>query len=236
MTTKVDTLLVSDIHLGSMISRVADLQKLLGMIDFKRLILLGDVFHDVEVTKLKGSDWDFLAGIRSIIDAKGNDSVVWVRGNHDGKLADKISDLFNIPIYEEYKWKFNDKWYLAIHGDKFSQMKTRSDSITSQLHNLFYLSLQKLDSKNKHIIRLLDSFYARAFRVPSRVSGGAGKYAEEHNVDFVFCGHTHFATSKRICNKETNFCVEYFNVGCWTKSPSTYAIIDDAGAVSIESY
>ena len=42
-----DTLLVSDIHLGSSITRLKELRSLLDLENYKKLILLGDIFEEL---------------------------------------------------------------------------------------------------------------------------------------------------------------------------------------------
>lgn len=50
MLRTVDTIIVSDVHLGSTISRAGDLQRTLAAYRCNRLILLGDLFHDLTDT------------------------------------------------------------------------------------------------------------------------------------------------------------------------------------------
>jgi UDP-2,3-diacylglucosamine pyrophosphatase LpxH len=42
-----DTLILSDLHLGSEVSRAAETLLLLQSVKFRRLILLGDIFADL---------------------------------------------------------------------------------------------------------------------------------------------------------------------------------------------
>jgi UDP-2,3-diacylglucosamine pyrophosphatase LpxH len=54
-----DTLLVSDVHLGCAVSLAADLLHLLQNTTFKRLILLGDIFQDLNFSRLT-THWERL--------------------------------------------------------------------------------------------------------------------------------------------------------------------------------
>lgn len=47
-----ETLIVSDVHLGSAVSLAAALTHLLKNSTFKRLILLGDIFQDLDFSRL----------------------------------------------------------------------------------------------------------------------------------------------------------------------------------------
>jgi metallophosphoesterase superfamily enzyme len=58
---EVDTLIVSDIHLGSEVSRSKQLLDVIKQFQFKRLILNGDVFDDLNFKRLSKSDWKFLS-------------------------------------------------------------------------------------------------------------------------------------------------------------------------------
>ncbi len=56
-----DTLILSDLHLGSEISRAAEALDLLRNSSFNRLILLGDIFCDLDFGRLKKEHWHFLS-------------------------------------------------------------------------------------------------------------------------------------------------------------------------------
>jgi metallophosphoesterase superfamily enzyme len=49
-----DTLLVSDVHLGSEVSRARDALDLIQSLRYRRLILLGDIFSDLNFRRLNG--------------------------------------------------------------------------------------------------------------------------------------------------------------------------------------
>ena len=78
-----DTLILSDLHLGSEISRAAEALQLLRNSSFQRLILLGDIFCDLDFSRLKKEHWNFLSYIRKLSNPKRKTEVVWVEGNHD---------------------------------------------------------------------------------------------------------------------------------------------------------
>ena len=86
-----DTLILSDVHLGSEISRASDGLALLRSMRFRRLILLGDMFNDLNFRRLKKEHWEFLSHIRKLSNPKRNVEVVWVEGNHDLGLSNLMS-------------------------------------------------------------------------------------------------------------------------------------------------
>ena len=55
-----DTIILSDLHLGSEVSRASEAMRLLKTASFNRLILLGDIFSDLNFRRLKKEHWRFL--------------------------------------------------------------------------------------------------------------------------------------------------------------------------------
>ncbi len=121
METHVETLIVSDVHLGSEVSRAKDLLEMLRTHTFNRLILLGDIFADLNFKRLKKEHWELLSYIRKLSNPKRQTEIVWVEGNHDTGLADVMSQLVGVKVYQELKWEFAGKKYLAIHGHQFDR-------------------------------------------------------------------------------------------------------------------
>jgi metallophosphoesterase superfamily enzyme len=97
-----DTLILSDVHLGSEMSRAEDALALLRSVRFKRLILLGDIFHDLNFRRLTKEHWHFLSHIRKLSNPKRKVEVVWVEGNHDTGLSDLMSHLVGVPVYPQF--------------------------------------------------------------------------------------------------------------------------------------
>src|ERR1700682_1867540 len=109
------TLIISDLHLGSDISRAKEALAFLQSRRFKRLILLGDIFSDLNFRRLTKEHWKFLSYIRKLSNPKRGIEVVWVEGNHDQGLSAVMSHLVGVRVYEEYVWEFGGRRHLAIH-------------------------------------------------------------------------------------------------------------------------
>ena len=58
-----DTLILSDVHLGSDTSRAREATCVLKENRFRRLILLGDIFADLNFRRLTKEHWKFLGYI-----------------------------------------------------------------------------------------------------------------------------------------------------------------------------
>src|SRR5207253_1818721 len=76
-----DTLILSDWHLGSDMSRADEARRMLRRHRFRRLILLGDIFSDLNFGRLTKQHWKFLSYIRKLSNPKRQVEVVWVEGN-----------------------------------------------------------------------------------------------------------------------------------------------------------
>jgi len=223
-----DTLILSDLHLGSEISRAEQATRMLRENHFRRLILLGDIFSDLNFGRLTKPHWKFLGYIRKLSNPKRGVEVVWVEGNHDRGLSEIMSHLVGVKVYEEYVWDFAGRRHLASRGDQFDGCGV-NDLLLSSGGTLLHLWLQKLDFKGKAFSRFLDRLNARWLRLSTKVASGAILHARLRHADRVFCGHTH----KAECSEREG--VAYYNSGGWTDFPPTYLTIDSEG-VRIHEY
>jgi UDP-2,3-diacylglucosamine pyrophosphatase LpxH len=221
-TVIADTILVSDLHLGSETSRAREATQFLRSAVFNRLILLGDIFCDLNFRRLKKEHWQFLSLIRKLSNPKRGVEVVWVEGNHDRGLAQLMSHLVGVRVYDDYGWQYRGVKYRGIHGHQFDRFLVDS-ALLSALGEFIYLHIQKVDFRDIGIARWLDRLNSRWLRLTPKVAAGALLYAQGRGDDVVFCGHTHqaFQASKGG--------VRYFNTGSWTHERLTYAAVDEHG-------
>jgi len=217
-----DTIILSDLHLGSEVSRASAALRMLKSASFNRLILLGDIFSDLNFRRLKKEHWQFLGYIRKLSNPKRQIEVVWVEGNHDHGLSDVMSHLVGIRVYDEYEWEFNGKRHLAVHGHQFDRFLTRNGVLSSFLSAL-HLSLQKMSFGKRRMMGFLERFDTAWLRLSAKVARGALAHGRSRGADRVFCGHTHEALS---LNRDG---VEYYNSGSWTQEDATYIAIDTHG-------
>ena len=116
MIRSVETIIVSDVHLGSEVSRASELLSVLKAHRFKRLILLGDIFSDLNFKRLKSHHWELLSYIRMLSNPKRKVEIVWVEGNHDTGLSEIMSHLVGIKVYQSYTWHFQGKRFWQFMG------------------------------------------------------------------------------------------------------------------------
>jgi UDP-2,3-diacylglucosamine pyrophosphatase LpxH len=207
--TKVDTLIISDIHLGFKFSRVAKLIAVLDGYRFKRLILNGDIFDDLNLTRLNSEHWEVLSLFRHLSKYA---EVVWVIGNHDGR-ADILSRLIGVNVHNDYVWSAGKKKCLAIHGHQYDRFISQNPIISGLASVLFYF-LKRFEGKNEIITDWIKKHNRSWLRLSDEVASGAIKYAKTRGANYVFCGHTHLARKLELSG------IKYWNSGCWVESPS----------------
>ena len=217
-----NTLILSDLHLGAETSHAREATRLLKETRFERLILLGDIFADLNFARLTKDHWKFLGTIRKLSNPKRHIEVVWVEGNHDHGLADIMSHLVGVHVFQRYAWTYRGLRHLAIHGHQFDGFQVNRLRL-SRLGTSLYLLLQKLDFKKKPIARLIDRLNTRWLRMSPKVASGALAYARQHGADRIFCGHTHEATHVE------HDAIHYYNSGGWVDKRLTYLTVDEQG-------
>ncbi|MBV9625967.1 MAG: metallophosphoesterase family protein [Acidobacteria bacterium] len=217
-----DTIIVSDLHLGSEVSRASGALRMLKALSFNRLILLGDIFSDLNFRRLKKEHWRFLGYIRKLSNPKREIEVVWVEGNHDRGLSELMSHLVGVRVYQEYAWNYLGIDHLAIHGHQFDRFVSRNLLLSAFLASL-HLGVQRISFGRQRMIGFMERFDSSWLRLSAKVAEGALTHARSRNVQRIFCGHTHEATSGERDG------IEYYNAGSWTQDRATYIAIDSRG-------
>jgi UDP-2,3-diacylglucosamine pyrophosphatase LpxH len=229
LETIYDTVILSDLHLGSESARAEEALETLQGLRFRRLVLLGDIFADLNFRRLKKEHWRFLSYIRKLSHPKRGAEVVWVEGNHDCGLSQLMSHLVGVPVYQEYAWKAGGHRCIAIHGHQFDKVVISDALYLSSFASYLYLQVQKLDSRQQRFARLLDRLNTRWLRLTEKVANGALAFAKARGATHVFCGHTHAATTVERDG------IRYFNTGAWTIEHPTFVTIADE-EVTIHEY
>ena len=220
----IDTLICSDLHLGTKTSRADLLLKELKQYQFNRLILNGDIFEDLNFTRFNSEQWELLSYFRKLSNPKYNTSVIWVLGNHDYKTLTTASHFLGLDVYEEYAWTFNNKKFLAIHGDQFDRFLINNATISKIALSLF-INFQRFPSVSRYIDRLSTKW----LRLQDKVKNGALEYAHKKKVDFVFCGHNHVPEMfDSSFNNQTKH-ITYINTGSWIQNECSYATVGGDG-------
>lgn len=228
---KYETIIVSDVHLGNKMSRAKELTEFLKTINFERLILLGDIFQDLNFSRLNSSHWKFLSYIRKISKEK---EVIWVRGNHDVDVDLVMSNMLGIPVQDEYVWKEVDgKYICAMHGHQFDGIAKRW-KWSSKLGGSLMIGIQRIFGDGefaKKMYKKIDTMERTLTKAPSKIKKGAIKYGIRNGYDVVICGHTHHAEHSQNFGEP-----EYVNTGHWLSHHCSYVTIDYKGEVVLNFY
>src|SRR5260370_8236818 len=184
-----NTLILSDLHLGAETSHAREATRVLKENRFERLILLGDIFADLNFARLTKDHWKFLGYIRKLSNPKRNIEVVWVEGNHDHGLTNIMSHLVGVRVYQDYIWQYDGRRHIGIHGHQFDGFQVNNVRL-SKLGTSLYLQLQKLDFKSKPIVRLIDRLNPHWLPISSKVSPGALHHAPHHPTPRLSRRHT----------------------------------------------
>ena len=214
-----DVLILSDLHLGSRASKAKEATRVLKSCHFRRLILLGDIFCNLNFARLKKEHWNFLSYIRKLSNPKRNVQVIWIEGNHDYGLTEVMSHLVGIPVYKEYIWKSGGNQNLAIHGHQFDRLIFKDNSVINRAVSNIHMGIQKIEPKGRHFSRLLDIMGTQWQRLTSRVAKKAIEYGKNQGANRIFCGHTHEPIII------TTDAVEYYNAGAWTSERPTFITV-----------
>ena len=228
---KVDTLILSDLHLGADMSRAREALCVLRENQYRRLILLGDIFADLNFGRLKKSTGNFSALSASSPTPSAMSEVVWVEGNHDHGLTEIMSHLVGVRVYQEYRWEYQGLRHIAAHGHQFDGFVVSNVRVSYWIGTILYLQLQKWDSKNKTLTRFLDRLNTRWLRLSPKVADGALAHARHNPAARIFCGHTHAAMHQHDAEHGT----DYYNCGAWIDAHPTYITVGEEG-VKIHEY
>ncbi|MEI6378471.1 MAG: metallophosphoesterase [Candidatus Falkowbacteria bacterium] len=212
---QVDTVILSDIHLGLSQSRALALVAALKSYRFKRLILNGDIFDDMNFGRLNSDHWEVVSYIRHV--SKFSE-VIWIIGNHDGRAL-FLSRLLGVKVYDFFEWQEGRVKCLAIHGHQYDRFISKNLFI-SNLAGWVYYWLRDIEHSNQFMTDLIKRYSRSWLRLSDEVAKGALRLAKEKGAHFVFCGHTHLPL------KMSHKGIEYINSGSWVESPSSMIIID----------
>lgn len=209
----IDTLIVSDLHLGDKLTRCQEVLKILNNYSYKRLILNGDILDGLLFKRLHTEHWNILSKLRKL---SKDCQVVWLHGNHDA-APEILSRLLGLSVHNKFIWESAGKKFLAIHGHQFDRF-LHNNIIISRLAFFVYYWLRRFNPDG-YIIRLIKERSQTWKRNSFEVAKGALKLGEAKAVDYVFCGHTH------IIDTAENNGIKYYNTGSWLEKPSAFITI-----------
>jgi UDP-2,3-diacylglucosamine pyrophosphatase LpxH len=205
-----DCLVVSDLHLGSVMCQAKLLEEFLewAAASTRVLVINGDIFDDLNFKRLSKKHFACLRSIRRHSDREDL-KLIWIRGNHDGP-ADIVGHIVGVEILEEYVVDNGQVRLLILHGDQFDHFITKYKYVTSAAVRLFYF-IQRLAPHNA--ARWIRRVSKRWQRNSQLVQRGAIEYARSRGCNAVTCGHTHLPL---VAESDG---IRYINSGTWTERP-----------------
>ncbi len=210
---KIDTLIMSDFHLGDNSTRCDEILKVLRKYEYKQLILNGDILNGLHFKRLHTDHWKILSKLRSLTK---HCKVIWVHGNHDANSF-ILSRLLGIKVFNKYIWESDNKKFLAIHGHQYDRF-LKKNFLVSYIFYALYKAIRVIDQSG-FLSGLIKKYSATWRRGSLEVARGALRYARLLNADYVFCGHTH------KIYKEEKKGIKYYNTASWNDKPSGYITI-----------
>jgi UDP-2,3-diacylglucosamine pyrophosphatase LpxH len=240
--TKIETLFISDLHLGNPNSQAEKVVALLKQYDFKKLFIVGDF---IDMTYLKRKFYwnqNHSTVIQKVLrSSRKHVEVIYIVGNHDFYVRNLIDEgnikLGDILICDEFIYHSirREKIYIT-HGDcfdgfirmnkflywlgdtsyEFSMKINKIYNFFRRIFGLEYWSLSAyLKNRVKNVIKFLTEYKKMAHLK-----------IKEKNCDSIMIGHTH---SPEIIDGK------YYNCGDWVESCS-YIIEHLNGDIELKYY
>lgn len=219
------TIWISDFHLGTKHTRVADLLDFLRHTDSTHLFLVGDIFDGWALSRT----WYWKQAHNDVVQKllrKGRKGthITYIPGNHDEFARDYVGHRFgDILVEREAVHQLaNGTKVIVLHGDEFDGiiryarwlqvLGAIAYGIALGLNSLFnrvrlamgrpYWSLSAyLKQRTKKALQYVDDFEQLV-----------AEKARHEGVDGVVCGHIHQAEMRTIEG------IRYMNTGDWVES------------------
>lgn len=221
----VRTVILSDVHLGTVESKAAEVNHFLRHVSCEKLILNGDIIDGWQLQR--GGSWAkshtrFIRIVLKKIEKK-DIQVIYLRGNHDDILSQFLPlDFENLHIVEEHIHEGLRGRYLVLHGDVFDTI-TKNFVWLAHLGDWGYRALLKINRaynawrswRGLEYWSLSKAIKARVKSAVNHVSNFEDHIAElakARGCTGVMCGHIHTAADKMLGE------IHYLNSGDWVES------------------
>ena len=219
-----NTLVVSDIHLGSPVCKVKAITTVLKNEKYDTLIINGDLLDNKYIGRYKKSHWRILSIIRLISKKK---KVILIKGNHDAK-AMILARILGLEFIDKYETKIGKKNFLFMHFQQFDPFIFKYPLITTLAEHIYYF-MQWID-RSKRIARFLKRNSKSFLNIRFNIRNKALYHIKTTKYDAICGGHIHYAESY-VCPDSGK---EYYNSGSFCDEPCHYLLIDSKGSVNLK--
>lgn len=227
-----ETIVLSDIHLGTAHSKVEQLGNFLRSIDCKRLILNSDIIDGWHLQKSglaarKTSHTQLVKTIMKMMEHHATE-IIYIRGNHDEFIDGLIPlDFGPIRFERDMIYESHGKRYFVTHGDIFDTVTTNMKWL-ARLGDTGYTALLWLNKiYNNYRARHGRPYYSLSQRIKHRVKSAVSYIsplerelvglAAAKRCDGIICGHIHQPADTWFDG------IHYLNSGDWVESLSALA-------------
>ena len=232
---KIDSLFISDVHLGSRGSNSNELIEVLKKYEPENIFIIGDFIDGWLLRRRWYWNKNFTLLIRKLIllSVKGV-NIVYVTGNHDEFLREFTPFRFNenIVIVDEYIW---DQYYIS-HGDLYDGVVKlkwlgKLGGIGYELAILIDRLLKKIGFK-RSFSKWVKTTVKDAVKFLTNFENQLSFQAKQRNCVGVICGHIHTPVIKDVIIGDK--VIQYINCGDWIENNS-YIVYND-GKFKIEYF
>jgi UDP-2,3-diacylglucosamine pyrophosphatase LpxH len=240
---ELDTVILSDIHLGTYGCHAEELLRYLKTIKPKRLILNGDIIDMWQFSKhyWPKAHMQVIKHITGLL-TKGT-RIIYLTGNHDEMLRKFAGfKLDSFQIDNKLVLKLNGKRAWIFHGDvfdvtmKYSKWLAKLGAIGYDslilINAIVNWLLRKLGRENISLSKRVKDSVKTAVKFINDFERTAADIAIYNGYDFVICGHIHHPEIKKIETEKGS--VTYLNSGDWVENLT--ALEYDGKAWSIYRY
>jgi len=224
---KVEILILSDIHLGTIGSRAKELYNYLESIEPQYVVLNGDII-DMWQFRKRYFPSSHLKILRYFFDLIAKDiPVVYITGNHDEMLRKFVgTSIGSFTIVNKLVLQIADKKIWIFHGDVFDVVMQYSKwlaklgsfgydlliFVNTVINNL----LRKLGKGRISISQKVKNSVKTAVKYVNDFELTAAKIAINNSFNYVICGHIHQPANRKISNNKGE--VTYLNSGDWVEN------------------
>ncbi|MCU0399223.1 MAG: UDP-2,3-diacylglucosamine diphosphatase [Cyclobacteriaceae bacterium] len=240
---ELDTVILSDIHLGTYGCHAEELLRYLKTIKPKRLILNGDIIDMWQFSKhyWPKAHMQVIKHITGLL-TKGT-RIIYLTGNHDEMLRKFAGfKLDSFQIDNKLVLKLNGKRAWIFHGDVFdvtmkyskwlAKMGALGYDLLILINAMVNWFLRKLGRENISLSKKVKDSVKTAVKFINDFERTAADIAIDNGYDFVICGHIHHPEIKAIETDRGS--VTYLNSGDWVENLT--ALEYDGKAWSIYRY
>lgn len=225
--TKVRTLFISDVHLGTRACQAELLTKFLRSYEAEVIFLVGDIMEYWFLKSKRRWNGRYDVVINELLkQAEAGTRIIYIPGNHDHNLRRCAGETFNgIEIKLNAIHESADgRKYLVTHGDQFDVVMQYTPWLASIGH-IGYHTLLTLNTSLNLARRSLGLRYwslsewckRKVKRVVTHISHFEDSLLSEARAcgaQGVICGHIHYAADRDIDG------MRYLNSGDWVETCS----------------